>query len=185
MGGLIAGPLAMPLTAAAAPMAHRRIEASATASQTINLPNLPLLNSVGATAGTLTGGVLNVQSFVNQNGVPTLVGTLSGTLTNAAGAVVGTLTNLPVNLPLQGAAANQACTILDLTVGPIDLNLLGLMVHTNTIHLTITAQPGAGNLLGNLLCGVAHLLDNTNASANAIANFLNRILNLGGILGLA
>ena len=51
------------------------------------------------------------------------------------------------------------------------------MVHLDQVHLNITAQSGPGNLLGNLLCGVAGLLDN-GASGNAIANLLNRLLGL-------
>ena len=46
--------------------------------------------------------------------------------------------------------------------------------------LDITAQQGPGNLLGNLLCAVAHLLD-SNASGsglNGLAALLNRILAL-------
>jgi hypothetical protein len=60
-----------------------------------------------------------------------------------------------------GAAAAQAasCQILDLVINPINLNLLGLVVHTDTIHLNITAIPGAGNLLGNLLCGIVGILN--------------------------
>ena len=46
-----------------------------------------------------------------------------------------------------------------LTLGPLDLNLLGLMVHLDQVVLDITAQSGAGNLLGNLLCSVANLLN--------------------------
>jgi hypothetical protein len=47
---------------------------------------------------------------------------------------------------------------LDLTIGPTHLDLLGLVVDTNQIHLTITGEQGPGNLLGNLLCGIAGLL---------------------------
>jgi hypothetical protein len=45
------------------------------------------------------------------------------------------------------------------------------------VHLTITAQSGSGNLLGNLLCAVAHLLDG-GAPLGSLANLLNRILAL-------
>ena len=48
---------------------------------------------------------------------------------------------------------------MHLTLGPLDLNLLGLVVHLDRVVLDITAQQGAGNLLGNLLCAVAGLLD--------------------------
>jgi hypothetical protein len=105
-------------------------------------------------------------------------GTLTGTLLNSAGALIGNVTNVPITLPVNLPTAGGACQILDLTLGPLDLNLLGLVVHLDTVHLNITAVPGPGNLLGNLLCAVAHLLDG-NASANAaqqLVNNLNRIL---------
>jgi hypothetical protein len=45
--------------------------------------------------------------------------------------------------------------------------------------LDLTAVAGSGNLLGNLLCAVAHLLDQ-NPLLPAIQNLLNQI---DGILG--
>ncbi len=50
------------------------------------------------------------------------------------------------------------------------------MVDLNQVHLTITAQSGPGNLLGNLLCGVAHLLDAN--QPGAISTLLNRLLGI-------
>ena len=64
-----------------------------------------------------------------------------------------------------GAAAvpplppGNACSILSLDLGPINLNLLGLVVRTNQIQLRIDAVQGAGNLLGNLLCGITGILE--------------------------
>jgi hypothetical protein len=52
------------------------------------------------------------------------------------------------------------CTVLDLTLGPLDLNLLGLIVHlsgaapTDPVHLLITADSNGG-ILGSLLCSLA------------------------------
>ena len=46
------------------------------------------------------------------------------------------------------------CNVLNLTLGPLDLNLLGLRVQLNQVVLNITAIPGGG-LLGDLLCGLA------------------------------
>ena len=46
------------------------------------------------------------------------------------------------------------CTILDLTLGPLHLELLGLVVDLSEVHLRITADPNGG-LLGSLLCGLA------------------------------
>jgi hypothetical protein len=50
----------------------------------------------------------------------------------------------------------------------LDLNILGLRVQLNQVVLDITAIPGPGNLLGNLLCAIAGLLDG---------------FDLGGVLG--
>jgi hypothetical protein len=48
------------------------------------------------------------------------------------------------------------------------------------VVLNITAVPGAGNLLGNLLCAVTGLLD----QPGPLANLLNQILGiLNGIVG--
>jgi len=52
------------------------------------------------------------------------------------------------------ASAKRICPVLDLTLGPLDLNLLGLMVHLDRVHLTITANSNGG-VLGSLLCGLA------------------------------
>ena len=68
---------------------------------------------------------------------------------------------------------------MNLRLGPLDLNLLGLEVHLNRVRLDIVANPGAGALLGNLLCAVAGLLDRTGLlSQLRLSNTLNRILAL-------
>lgn len=64
----------------------------------------------------------------------------------------------PVNLALATNQPTAGCPILNLELGPIDLDLLGLVVQTSPICLDITAIPGGG-LLGDLLCGVANLLN--------------------------
>lgn len=105
-------------------------------------------------------------------------GVVNGTFTSTStdGTVTHTFSNLPFSgVPLDPPAS---CTILNLTLGPINLNLLGLVVQTNMIHLTITAVPGPGNLLGNLLCAVANLLNGTGTGgglSTAIQNLLNQI----------
>lgn len=64
--------------------------------------------------------------------------------------------------------------IFDLTLGPQDLNLVGLMVHLDQVVLDITAQSSPGNLLGNRLCAVANLLNN-GGPLQGIAALLNQI----------
>ena len=71
-----------------------------------------------------------------------------------------------------------ACEILNLRLGPINLDLLGLVVRTNAINVRIDAVPGAGNLLGNLLCSITGLLDPQTAGVSNLAAALNAILAL-------
>jgi hypothetical protein len=73
-------------------------------------------------------------------------------------------------------AATASCPILSLTLGPLHLDLLGLVIDLNQINLNITAQPGPGNLLGNLLCDVANLLNSNGGALTSITNLLNQIL---------
>lgn len=127
------------------------------------------------TGGPVTG-TFNIQSFAVQNvgGTPTLVaiGNLVATLTDAAGTVQTVVQN---NVAAPVASSTGSCSILSLTLGPLHLNLLGLVVDLNQVNLNITAQQGAGNLLGNLLCSVANLL-NGGGPLSQIANALNQIL---------
>ena len=58
-----------------------------------------------------------------------------------------------------------------LTLKPIDLNLLGLEVKTSPITVTISTQPGNGQLLGNLLHTATSLVNLQQASTA-----LNRVL---------
>jgi hypothetical protein len=75
-----------------------------------------------------------------------------------ANVLVGShLRQVPLTLNVGQVVANQACPILDLSLGPINLSLLGLNVDTSPICLAITAHQGGG-LLGDLLCGIANLL---------------------------
>jgi hypothetical protein len=67
--------------------------------------------------------------------------------------------NKPANLSSSGAPTAPTCQILDLDIGAIHLDLLGLVVDLAPVHLDIVAQSGPGNLLGNLLCGLVNLLN--------------------------
>jgi hypothetical protein len=84
----------------------------------------------------------------------------------------------------RAAAKASACDVLNLVLGPLDLNLLGLEVHLKRVVLDIVAVAGAGNLLGNLLCAVAGLLDSGPLAGllGQLQSLLNQILgalNLG------
>ncbi len=138
---------------------------------------IPVVGAVtGALAGTFNG-TARITSFARSNGQLVAVGTLTGTVTNAAGVVVQSLAaNFSVPVTPQVIPSPQAiCGILNLVLGPIHLDLLGLVIDTNQIVLNITAVPGAGSLLGNLLCSVAGLLDE-GGSLRRLVNLLNDTL---------
>ncbi|WP_222185108.1 hypothetical protein [Geminicoccus harenae] len=78
--------------------------------------------------------------------------------------------------------AQAVCSILNLDIGPIHLDLLGLVIDLSPIELDITAVPGGG-LLGDLLCGLANLLNGGGLfqSIQRLINRINQILRgLGG-----
>jgi hypothetical protein len=126
----------------------------------------------GAGGGGTFTGTMQIQRFATQNNQLVATGIVSGVFTSATGAA----TSVVQTVTVPAAVTNATCDILHLDLGPLHLDILGLVVDLNRIVLDITAESGAGNLLGNLLCGVAGLLDNP----GGLAKLLNQIL---GILG--
>jgi hypothetical protein len=91
---------------------------------------------------------------------------------------------------LNAPAAQEVCDILFLNIQPITLDLLGLQVLLDEVTLDVNAIPGAGNLLGNLLCAVVGLLDPDNGLdlGGLLGSILNNLLEaindiLGGLFG--
>jgi hypothetical protein len=162
---------ALPLGAAAlvATAANAQNSAPTTVQSLTSVINT-FVAGVGGFVGTFTLGGTQVIG-----GVLSAVGTLAGNVLGPAGAVLGTVTQ-SVTAPLQ---VSGSCQILSLTIGPIHLNLLGLVIDLNQVVLNITAVPGAGNLLGNLLCAVANLLNGGGLIGNLLTNLstlINRII---------
>jgi hypothetical protein len=139
---------------------------------------VPVTGTTSA-AGTAFSGTLNIQRFARQNGSLVAIGTVVGTLTDAAGVVTNVVQAVAV--PVNTDATTASCEILHLVLGPLDLNLLGLTVHLDQVVLDITAVPGAGNLLGNLLCAIAGLLNGT-SPLTGLVTLLNNLLGALGSL---
>ena len=140
--------------------------------------NIPVTGTIPSNGGTFTG-TMDITNFARQAGSLVANGTISGVLRDASGGLIGnvtdqTVTNIPVAVP------ERTCQILALDLGPLHLDLLGLVVDLSAIHLRITAVEAPGNLLGNLLCAIAHLLDGPGNPLNAIIQRLNRIIGLLG-----
>jgi len=138
--------------------------------------------------GTVRGTFVPERSFV-RNGKAFVQGNLNATVRRSDGTLVGRTSRHDVTLPVKGRGAHTqaaataqraTCNVLHLVLGPLDLNLLGLKVHLNRVVLDITAQSGSGQLLGNLLCAVAHLLDGTSTLTQVLrlSSLLNRIIGL-------
>ena len=124
-------------------------------------------------------GTLTIRAFRVVNGGLAAVGTVVGTALTGPNA--GTTFVRAVTIPVIDITQGLACEILDLRLGPLDLDLLGLVVHLDEVHLNITAEPGAGNLLGNLLCAIAGLLDPGPGQATNLQQLvalLNQVLRL-------
>ena len=98
-------------------------------------------------------------------------------------SVNGQSTSGMTSTAAKAAAAGATCDVLDLVLGPLDLNLLGLEVHLNQVVLHIVADP-AGGLLGQLLCAVANLLNGgpLGGLLTQLADLLNQILGQLGLL---
>jgi hypothetical protein len=109
----------------------------------------------------LLGNILGaVSTLVNFEGV-------GAALNNALGTVVGLVNSVDLTLPPDAVgggvfdtAAASSTPVLDVFVAPVRLDLLGLVVTTSPIHLTITAHSGDGLVLGNVVTELAHLFDN-------------------------
>jgi hypothetical protein len=109
---------------------------------------------------------------------------VEGVLTATGGTVSGTIGGLPFTTDLENfrlefePAGMEGCSILDLELAPIDLDLLGLHVDTSPICLSITAFEGEG-LLGDLLCGLSGILDgllNLDNVTDALEDILTGVL---------
>jgi len=110
-----------------------------------------------------------------------LLGGLSQLLTGALGAAFSSQAT-------PSATTAGGVNVLNLSLGPLDLNLLGLVVHLDNcangpVTVKITAVPGPGNLLGNLIAGLANLL-NHRANINAVLTHLLRVAGeIGRLVG--
>jgi hypothetical protein len=135
-------------------------------------------------------GQYNVSQFVTRAGKTYAIGTLTGHVGNRS--VKRSNVAIPVSMGSAApagagkvASPAAACPVLNLVLGPLHLNLLGLHVDLNQVVLDITAQSGPGNLLGNLLCSVAGLLDNPALPTQQLTGLLNILQQLLNVPALA
>jgi hypothetical protein len=185
----VAAAASLAFVAVAAPIASA---ANGTGSKTQAYANLPALYTVPvkgtAKGGKTFTGTFGIERFVKANNKAYALGTLKGTVAGHHFTRYGV--KLPASLNTNAASNSSAraaasCQILNLVLGPINLNLLGLVITTNQINLNITAMSGPGNLLGNLLCGVTNLLNPGGGGLlSSLQGDVNQLVGaLNGLLG--
>lgn len=130
-------------------------------------------------AGTFAG-TFTPSRFAAEGDRLTVVGVLAGQLLDSQGQ--SQAVSQEQSFEVRQVVPGVGCEVLDLDLGPLDLDLLGLVVSLDEVLLNITAVPGAGNLVGNLLCAVVGLLDGVGTIVQIVA-LLNAILALLGLLG--
>jgi hypothetical protein len=125
---------------------------AATAGTSSTIATLPVTGVAGD--GVTFTGAMEVTGFAVQNGQVVALGTVSGTLTDAHGAVVGHLRDAAVAAPVQ--PQQGGCSIVSISIGAIDVSALGLVaVHLDPIVLNVQLEGLLGALLCPLLGGAA------------------------------
>ena len=174
--------------------------AAGTASAAQEPAETPLTKKVALTGTKGFKGTYTIDRFTTRNGKMVAVGNIRGTMRKggktrrvakngvimpASVAGAGPATSAKASQdPLPPLPPGRACQVLALDLGPINLNLLGLVVRTNEIQLRIDAVQGPNNLLGNLLCAITGLLNPTGAlgqltgAINQLTAALNALLAL-------
>jgi hypothetical protein len=121
---------------------------TAHASQSdLNTINSDLNGVLDKVVGVLNATTLSLPSGILSTLSPTLQELASPTLIDTSGSSVAPEPVLNLDI-----ASNN-------NTPPVDVNLLGVVVTTSNIQVQLLAQPGQGQILGNLVYNVSHLLD--------------------------
>jgi len=75
----------------------------------------------------------------------------------------------------------SSCDIVNLNLGPITLDVLGIVLQTNKIVVDLTVLTCVNNLVGSLLCALGNILNGTTTYATPGVSDLVVAINL--ILG--
>jgi len=142
-----------------------------TASAQDRVPLTQKVAVTGKNKGKDFKGVYTIERFASSGSKLLAVGTLKGTLKGRK--VTKRNVRMPASLAQAPAAGSSqlppapeplpvpSCPVLALDLGPLKLNLLGLVVRTNRIFLNIdgiaTPNPGGG-LLGSIVCALSSVV---------------------------
>jgi hypothetical protein len=118
----------------------------------VDLSKVVLTTTADSSGGALGKLFCNLSSGQLAAASPTTTRTLSKVAQHSGFSTKGTSFGVPTR-QMQSIGPGP-CSIVDLLLGPLHLELLGLIVDLNQIHLQITADPNGG-LLGSALCSIA------------------------------
>jgi hypothetical protein len=164
-GGKPAARTVRPRHSMSGPLTLMRLEErevmSSSASLAAPAMGAALVAQVASQAPQIISPVFQQSSILPINITSVVATTVNNVTTLVANASIGNHTfQIPLDLTVPAGQNPLSTTqILQLHVGEIHLDLLGLKVDTSEICLNISAQTGSGNLLGNLLGGIAGALD--------------------------
>ena len=143
--------------------------------------------------GQLLGNLLtDVGNLLNLKGTNTALNNVLGSVVSLLNSASLSVNNVNTTSGQLSSAPTANTPVLDLYVAPVHLNLLGALVDTSPIHLTITAHSGQGLILGNVVTDLANLfnpplpgslnLDDINTRLQNLINELNTQLAGSGIV---
>lgn len=137
----------------------------------LNLGNLTNPTTGANATAQLTGGLTTIL-----NGLLTDLTTGSTTAPGGTGGTMGTGSGTTDTIPARDTE------LVNLHLGPINANILGLQLQTSQICLNVFADP-KGGLLGGLLSSLDHLLNNHGHNGHAqnvlARNILRDLTRLG------
>jgi len=160
----------------------------AAAAPLLTLPIAGTTHGNGAFSGTLA-----VTDVVAQGADIFVEGIVTGTVTQSNKQPLGTILNVPVRLPLSGNWRQVAglspgpqpqivlaatCGVLHLSIGAVDLNVLGVVVTTSPITFDVSGD--SAGPLGSLVCTILNLVTTVTGLLNSLTSLLGT---LGGTLG--
>jgi hypothetical protein len=162
---------------------------------------LPITGTVTSAGGGTFAGTVSIQRFAVRDGKAVAIGFVRGTATSSAGASLGTVFAGSIAFPVtieaagpltsaadtavapQAVAPQAVCQVVNIDLGAVNLNVLGLQIVTQPVSLAISGDTAGP--LGNLVCTLLDLVNNVVglvAVLNAILGLLTGLL--GGIGGL-
>lgn len=156
----------------------------------------PVSFITGPTSGKLDGvaftATLSVNEFVAEEGTVYALGALSavtGLSAEAAAKLEGSEVKLPLSVQPEGGFPTDgtppSCDVLGLFIAPTELPSEAGALSLDRTELDISATPGGGAVVAQIVCGVPDLLESGGALAGIQGDFTTLIIILNGLVGPA